>query len=42
MGRYINPGYEGFREIIADEYIDKTGIIELINKSIGKKISFSA
>ena len=37
MGRYIDPGDEGFREIIADEYIDKTGIIELINKSIGKK-----
>ena len=37
MGRYINPGFYGFREIVEDDYIDKTGMIEIINNSIGKK-----
>ena len=34
MGRYINPGYEGFRIISKKDYVDKTGIIELINDRI--------
>ena len=36
MGVYINPGNEGFRQIVADEYVDKTGLISLVNQTIGK------
>ena len=36
MGFYINPGNENFKEILNDEYIDKTGLISLINKTIDK------
>ena len=35
MGIYINPGNNGFAEIVNGDYIDKTGMIELINKRIG-------
>ena len=35
MGRYINPGNEGFRLLSKNNYVDKTGIIELINDRIG-------
>ena len=34
MGTYLNPGNEGFRIICNDEYVDKTGLIELINGTI--------
>ncbi|MBR3328420.1 MAG: AAA family ATPase [Atopobiaceae bacterium] len=34
MGMYINPGNEGFAEIVAEGYVDKTGLIELVNKVI--------
>ena len=34
MGDYINPGYDGFENIIAGKYIDKTGLISLINDSL--------
>lgn len=34
MGTYINPGSSGFALILNDEYIDKTGLIDLINHSI--------
>lgn len=37
MGTYLNPGNLGFKEIIADEYVDKTGLISLINRTIGTK-----
>lgn len=37
MGTYLNPGNLGFKEIIADEYVDKTGLISLINRMIGTK-----
>lgn len=36
MGVYVNPGNEGFAQIVADEYVDKTGIIGLVNSTIGK------
>jgi hypothetical protein len=36
MGVYINPGNEGFRQIVADEYVDKTGLIALVNQTIDK------
>ena len=35
MGFYINPGNENFREILNDEYIDKSGLISVINHTIG-------
>jgi len=35
MGTYLNPGNEGFREILQSEYVDKTGLIALINKNVG-------
>ena len=34
MGRYIDPGYEGFKEISKRGYVDKTAIIGLINDRI--------
>ena len=37
MGTYLNPGNLGFKEIIAGEYVDKTGLIILINRTIGTK-----
>lgn len=35
IGTYLNPGNEGFRKILQSEYVDKTGLIALINKTIG-------
>ncbi|HBA51236.1 MAG TPA: AAA family ATPase [Lachnospiraceae bacterium] len=35
MGNYLNPGNKGFQKILQSEYVDKTGLIALINKSIG-------
>ena len=37
MGTYLNPGNSGFTEILRTEYVDKTGLISLINCSIGTK-----
>ena len=34
MGMYFNPGNNGFRRIIKSEYVDKTGMIGLINAKI--------
>ena len=34
MGIYLNPGNEGFQGIRNDEYVDKSGLIALINQSI--------
>lgn len=34
MGIYLNPGNRGFEEIRNDVYIDKTGLIGLVNQSI--------
>ena len=34
MGRYINPGNDGFAEIVKSNYVDKTELIDIINKSI--------
>lgn len=41
MGIYLNPGNEGFREILASDYIDKTGLIEVINQMIGTRQKLS-
>ncbi len=35
MGTYLNPGNKGFQEILRSEYVDKTGLIALINKTVG-------
>lgn len=35
MGMYLNPGNKGFQEILRSEYVDKTGLIELINQTAG-------
>lgn len=34
MGIYINKGSEGFRSAINSDYVDKTGMIEFINKTL--------
>lgn len=35
MGNYLNPGNSGFAEIRRSRYVDKSGLISLINDSIG-------
>ena len=35
MGIYLNPGNKGFQEILQSEYVDKTGLIDLVNKTVG-------
>ena len=35
MGFYINPGNDNFREIRNDVYIDKSGLISVINQTLG-------
>ena len=37
MGIYINPGNSGFAEINDQDYVDKTLLIDLINKTVEKK-----
>ena len=34
MGMYLNPGNSGFAEKLKTEYVDKTELIGLINRSI--------
>ena len=34
MGTYLNPGNEGFSRILNKEYVDKSGLIALINDGI--------
>lgn len=31
MGMYLNPGNNSFKRILKSDYIDKTGLITLIN-----------
>lgn len=35
MGIYVNPGNSGFERIISSGYVDKTMLIDLVNKTIG-------
>ncbi len=37
MGSYLNPGNSGFKEIRNSRYVDKSGLIALINDTIGTK-----
>ena len=41
MGIYLNPGNSGFQEVVRSEYVDKTGLIDLINHTIGTKSKLS-
>ncbi len=34
MGRYVNPGNEGFARIAGDEYVDKTGLVSLFDSAL--------
>lgn len=36
MATYVNPGNQAFRRIDGPNYVDKTGMIRLINERIGK------
>ena len=35
MGIYLNPGNSGFAEMLKSDYVDKTGLISLLNNTIG-------
>ena len=37
MGIYLDPGNKGFQEILQSEYVDKTGLIALVNKTVGTR-----
>ena len=37
MGTYLNPGNSGFVEMLKSDYVDKTGLISIINSTIGTK-----
>ncbi len=41
MGIYLNPGNDGYREILQSEYVDKTGLIALINHILGTREKLS-
>ena len=34
MGVYLNPGNEGFSRILGADYVDKSGLIAVINEKI--------
>ena len=34
MGTYLNPGNSGFERIVKSDYVDKTGMISILNKTI--------
>ena len=37
MGTYLNPGNSGFAAMSRSDYVDKTGLINMINSTIGTK-----
>ena len=37
MGTYLNPGNKGFQEVLQSEYVDKTGLIALVNETVGTR-----
>ena len=41
MGIYINPGYAGFETARAGKYVDKSGLIAIVNDTIGTKEKLS-
>jgi hypothetical protein len=34
VGRYVNPGNEGFARIVGSEYVDKTGLVSLFDSTL--------
>ena len=38
MGKHMNPGNEAFKEALQTYYVDKTGMIALINRTINTKM----
>ena len=40
MGRYVNPGNLAFRRIAGPNYVDMTGLIQLMKDRIGGDQSF--
>ena len=41
MGTYINKGNNAFRDIVNSEYVDKTSLIPLINKTLNTESRYS-
>jgi hypothetical protein len=41
MGIYINKGNEGFRSVYNSEYVDKSGLIAIVNKTLFSEQRFS-
>ncbi len=41
MGNYINVGYEGFRYARNSEYVDKSGLIAVVNNTLNSEKMFS-
>ena len=41
MARYIDKGNMGFREARNSEYVDKSGLISVVNSTLGTKYKFS-
>ena len=41
MGKHFNPGNEAFAEVLNSYYVDKTGVIEIINRTINTKNKLS-
>ena len=37
MGTYLNPGNSGFAEMLKSDYVDKTGLIRIVNSTIETK-----
>lgn len=37
MGYYVNPGNANFKEIIKDDYVDKTGLVSVINGTLATR-----
>lgn len=35
MGTYLNPGNSGFARALQSQYVDKTGLIDVVNQTIG-------
>ena len=38
MGRYVNPGNEGFAKIAGNDYVDKTGLISLFDSTLDTRL----
>lgn len=41
MGIYINKGSDGFRSVRNSEYVDKSGLIAIVNKTLFTRQRFS-